>query len=334
MPNHGAGGKTSKPGGDDIHWSSSEEETNWCDICDLALQIGPDKGHQHREWQDDRDECDPLWGTGPNVHIPQSAKLPAGASPTAIDKCDSVRVEPNNESSAGLSLNDKYGPLLGIWPIDHSTAEPGAKVLSSIIFCPSRVTEFGHPGRNYLKTSPLSSQEHISSSDSAAITILNDVCSNVSLMDAGVFRSSYPASSIDTSHRLDIRGIGSSSSIGHCRIPIWIEGSRHEKGLPGTYALIEMTVEVHFVENFGHQLLLGLDTLKDYGVDFLVTKNTVTMSCGEFTYPVSSVNTKFRSVLVRARDDVVIPGCTCKCILVTSHMLPGMDYLFEPNHFL
>jgi len=105
-------------------------------------------------------------------------------------------------------------------------------------------------------------------------------------------------------------------------------------GFPGTRALIEMTVEIHLVENFGHQLLLGMDTLKDYGIDFLVTKNTATMSGGEFTYPVSFMNAKFCSVLVRAMEDVSIFRCTCKCISTTSHMLPGVNYLFEPYYFL
>jgi len=202
------------------------------------------------------------------------------------------------------------------------------------VFSPPRVTEFGHLGRNYLKTSPLSLQGRIGSYDSASIPILNDVCSNVSLMDAGTFRSNYPTTPIEVSYQLDIRGIGSSFSIGHAQVQIWMEGFRHVNGLLGTQALIEMTVEIHLVENFGHQLLLGMDMLKDYGIDFLVTKNTAMMSGGEFTCPVSSVNAKFRSVLVRAKKDVSIFRRTCKCISVTSHMLLGVDYLFEPHYFL
>jgi len=209
----------------------------------------------------------------------------------------------------------------------------GAPVTTNV-FAPPRVTEFGHPAQNYHKTSLLSSQGRIGSYDSTSIPILNNVCSNVSLMEAGTFRSSYPTTPMDVSHPLDIQGIGSFSSAGHAQVQIWMQGFRHEKRLPRTQALIEMTVEVHLVENFRHQLLFRLDTLKDYGIDFLVMKNTATMASGEFTYPVSSVNTKFWSVLVRAKEHMSIFGRTCKCISVTSHMLPGVDYLFEPHYFL
>jgi len=77
---------------------------------------------------------------------------------------------------------------------------------------------------------------------------------------------------------------------------------------------------------------MGLDTIKDYGIDFLISQSLASM--GNFTYPVASVNRKFRSVLVQLKNDVTVYGRMCKCIPITSHMMLNVDYVFEPQQFL
>ena len=130
---------------------------------------------------------------------------------------------------------------------------------------------------------------------------------------------------------MEISRIGSVQSLGFARIPIWMEGIHYEEPLDTEY-LIRINIEVHPIPNFSHGVLIGVDTIKDYGIDFLISKNLASM--GEFIYQVTSANSKFRLVLVRLKNDVTVHGRTCRCIPITSHMMPDVDYVFEPQQFL
>ena len=93
-----------------------------------------------------------------------------------------------------------------------------------------------------------------------------------------------------------------------------------------------MVIEVHLIPNFSHGILISLDTITDYGIDFLISCNLI--SIGEFTYQIRSVNRKFRSILILLRSDVTVYSQTCRCIPITSYMLPGIDYVGELHQFL
>ena len=89
-----------------------------------------------------------------------------------------------------------------------------------------------------------------------------------------------------------------------------------------------MSVEFHLLQDFEYGALLGMDTLKDYGIDLILTASTATMR--SFCYDLTSTSTKIRSVLIRLKYDVTVYGHTCEYIPISSHMLPEMDYTFEP----
>ena len=95
--------------------------------------------------------------------------------------------------------------------------------------------------------------------------------------------------------------------------------------------LIKMDIEFHKIENFVHKLLLGIDALSDYGIDlFLSTKKA---QLGPLSYPID-YNQKFRSVLIRTKDNMTVYGHTCKAIPIKSHMLLGVEYVFTPHQFV
>ncbi|KAF8439658.1 hypothetical protein BGX38DRAFT_1273241 [Terfezia claveryi] len=342
---HGAKGKTSKRGEENCPYTNSDSDTeyDWSDSseegkqkddtskgkdndkCGSLLGVGPNVLNPNTR---NDDKCDPSRGTGTIDHL--NGKIGNTCKLDQDDKCD-LFIETETIDHLSSTANEINGqiPINGEHEERDPTTTNETNDSKQKIFSAVRSKELTKPRRNYLKTSPLSSRGHIGSPHSNAIDILNDVCSNVSLIDVDTFRKNYPNVPIDTSHVLNIHGIGVSSSVGHCRIPVWMEGTKGSEK-----CLIQILVEVHLVEKFSHQLLLGLDTLVDYGVDLLVTKGIATMSGGEFSYPVSSINTKFRSVFIRVRENVSIFGRTCKCIPITSHILPNTDYLFEPNFFL
>ena len=57
----------------------------------------------------------------------------------------------------------------------------------------TRMSPFSTPGHNYLKTLPLSYRGRVGELHDQAepIGILNDVCSNITLMDYGLFKARY-----------------------------------------------------------------------------------------------------------------------------------------------
>ena len=178
-----------------------------------------------------------------------------------------------------------------------------------------------------MKCCPLTSTGCIGSISAMARNILNDVCSNVSLMDLALFNTCYDHLKMDTSHMVGVHGIGRATTTGHCKAPIWMEGHDSE----GKPCLIKMDVEFHLIENFAHGVLLGIDTLSDYGIDLFLSSKKALL--GPLSYPID-YNQKFKSVLIRAKDDITVYGRTCMKIPIKSHMLPKEEYIFTPHQFL
>jgi len=82
------------------------------------------------------------------------------------------------------------------------------------------MTPLAAPGQNYLKTLPLSSTGRIGTSDRDPISILNDVCSNITLMDFELFRKKYHDEKIYEEAKVEVNGIGSVHFMSFARIPI------------------------------------------------------------------------------------------------------------------
>jgi len=148
---------------------------------------------------------------------------------------------------------------------------------SCMVYEATRMSPFSTPGCNYLKTLPLSSRGRVGESHDQAepIGILNNVCSNITLMDYGLFKARYPRVVIHKEPKVEINGIGSVQSLGFARIPIWMEGIHHEGGVAplNTECLIRMTIEVYLIPNFSHGVQIGPDIIKDYRIDFLISRN-------------------------------------------------------------
>ena len=99
----------------------------------------------------------------------------------------------------------------------------------------------------------------------------------------------------------------------------------HDGNQSGTDCLIELTIEVHLIKDFSHGLLLGMDTIQDYSINFILSAGIATI--GNLSYAVISKG-KFRTVLIRSKRDITIVGRTCMKIPISSQMAKGMDYTF------
>ncbi|KAF8439650.1 hypothetical protein BGX38DRAFT_1144652 [Terfezia claveryi] len=194
-----------------------------------------------------------------------------------------------------------------------------------------RILQNSQPGRNYLKTVPLSSSVRIGDPTQSPRRMLNDVCSNISLIDHKTLIENYPNTIINAETRVEIHGIGRSGTIGFCSIPIWLEGYQGDINSQER-CLIEIEAEFHVLEDFSYGILLGVDALTDYGIDLMISKGR---ACAEgFSYDVEYTDSKFRSVLVRLKEDMTVGGRTCRAIPIKSHMLPDRDYVFAPHQFV
>ena len=193
------------------------------------------------------------------------------------------------------------------------------------IFIATQTNPFLGSGRNYMKYTPLSSKATIGTRvEKFQYDVLNDMCSNITLMDIDLFKMNYPEFDIKT-NQVNIIGISLASTLGHCRVPIWMEGYNVAIGMK---YLIKMVVEVHLRNNFAHSLLLGMDTLQDYSIEFSLSEGMANV--GEFRYEINHARTRFRTVLVRSKNDITIYRRMCIYTPIMSHMIDGIDYIFQP----
>ena len=184
------------------------------------------------------------------------------------------------------------------------------------------------PGRNYINCAPLSSKVRLGSPTDQPCKILNDVCSNISLIDSELLTKRYPNSELDATIKLDVKGIGKAQTMGHVKIPLWLEGAKDN----GERCLIKLEGEFHIVKNFEYGILMGIDMITDYGIDLHISKNQAVLP--RFSYEIESVKTKFQSVLIRVKSDLTVQGRMCQAVLIKSHMSPGKDYIFSSYQFL
>lgn len=194
------------------------------------------------------------------------------------------------------------------------------------VITPSAPTPTGD-GREYMKSTPLSSVARMGSEDGPTMTVLNDTCSNTSLMDRQTFKKFYPHAIINTSVRIDISGIGSAKSIGYSTVPIFMCGN-DEEGQP---ALIKMECEFHLLDHFKPLILIGIDVLKRYSVDISITTNKAILP-NDVTYPTGNRANVSREVTMYAIGPLTIPPRTCQAIPFSAEMVDGVDYMLQPHY--
>ena len=157
--------------------------------------------------------------------------------------------------------------------------------------------------------------------------MLNDICSNVSLIDSDKLRILYLHIKPNDNIKLELKGIGKTLTMGYVKIPLWVEGT----GDNGQCCLIMLEGEFHIIDDFEHGILIGIDMLTYYGIDLHISKRKATLP--GFSHDIESTNMKFQSVLLRVKHDLTIHGRTCQAILIKSYMTPGKDYIFSPYQF-
>lgn len=275
---------------------------------------------------DDHGECDLKDESGMTDHdirqqVPDEVR-------TKVKAKAQIHGEWDLNFEAGTTAHNIMQPTLSN---DHDECdledEAGMTDHGTIIDAERKMPHARIAGCNYMKCSPLTSTGHIGSTSRSPQDILNDVCSNVSLMDLILFNERYPNVKIDTTHTIKVDGIGQSATIGHCRIPVWMKGHNAN----GKACLIKMDIEFHLIENFEHRVLLGMDTLSDYGIDFHLSIGKARL--GPLSYPIT-YNQKSKTVLIHVKENTTIYGRTCKKIPIKSHMLREGEYIFTPYQFL
>src|SRR5258708_7152358 len=132
--------------------------------------------------------------------------------------------------------------------------------------------------------------------------MLNDVCSNISLIDSSRLKTLYPYAEPDDSVKLEVKGIEKMETKGYVKIPLWIEGSEDD----GQQCLIKFDREFHIVDDFEHGILIGINMLTDYGINLHISQDKAILP--GFSYEIKLIKTKFQSVLVRVKCDPTIQG--------------------------
>jgi hypothetical protein len=91
---------------------------------------------------------------------------------------------------------------------------------------------------------------------------------------------------------------------------------------------LEIDVEWHVMKGFKPGLLLGLNAMIDYDIDLCLSE--LQGSLRSYTFALDVLYCPFRSILVKTRRRVVVPGGTATVLSVTSAMVSGFDYVIDP----
>ena len=183
------------------------------------------------------------------------------------------------------------------------------------------------PGRNYIKCAPLSFKAWLGSPINKLYKILNDVCSNVSVIDSDKLRILYPHIKPNDDVKLEVKGIGKTLTMGYVKIPLWVEviGDNRQR------CLIMMEGEFYVVYDFEYGIMIGMDMVTDYRIDLHISKNKAIRP--RFSYDMKSTNMKFQSIPVNVKYDLTIHSRICRAILIKLYMTTRKDCIFCPYQF-
>jgi hypothetical protein len=182
-------------------------------------------------------------------------------------------------------------------------------------------------GKSYLRCSPLAAKFRLGSASlhEEPVPGLTDVCSNVGLIDKNLLQKHYPDTPIHPTCR-KVSGVGEKTTIGFSVIPLWLECRDDNKK---ERILVEFDVEVHVLEAFAPGLLIGLDAIRDYGIDIITSRMQGRID--GLSFPLfSTAAPKFQSVKVFSDKRIVVPGRSTVPIPVSAACMEGIDYIFTP----
>ncbi|KAI5811719.1 hypothetical protein DFH27DRAFT_621448 [Peziza echinospora] len=188
----------------------------------------------------------------------------SGAGTTGIDVETNIDNSPNecNPDGAGTLDSEFYGgcPILHVPPVLH---EIDKDVPSFRLFKPLKAT---------CKTSVSAKETY---------DILQDACSNSSLIDESFLRSHYPDAVISLGSS-QISGIGSAKTIGSAHINVWICGAKTDpvESTSVSECLIQLDLHVHILKSFAHKILMGVESLYAYGISLNPKTKTANLSDG------------------------------------------------------
>ena len=157
--------------------------------CDSLIGAGTTDASKTRD--DSEHECNSLMGAGTN---------------------DARNTECNCDSPVGARTTDTRK--------DDDIGAGIANIRSLPIIEGKRLTRSELNGRNYIKTTLLISTARIGSPSGRTQKVLNDVCSNISLIDYDLVKECYPDMTIHDDMLVKVNGIGRTRTLGHCKIPI------------------------------------------------------------------------------------------------------------------
>ena len=75
-------------------------------------------------------------------------------------------------------------------------------------------------------------------------------------------------------------GIGSARTVGYVHLPLYIDCMSRAGG---PVCKVELHFEIHLVENLPVDLIVGMDAIRAYGIDTIISRSLVTLSvngCG------------------------------------------------------
>jgi len=158
--------------------------------------------------------------------------------------------------------------------------------------------------KSYLKCTPLASLVKLSLTGQAR-RMINDVASNVGIIDEDVFYKNYPMVRVDTSIQIAIQGIGKERTKGWAVIPIYLQGMDTKLGTPCT---VRTYIEVHLIWDFKPGLLIGLDVITDYGIQVDIQGGKASIPHQQFEYTLETGRSPRSSVLVKVAKAMEILG--------------------------
>lgn len=213
---------------------------------------------------------------------------------------------------------------------DKTTEDPTSPKAQRKLIRINRPKQFKADGKSYLRCSPMTAKFRLGSETNPVEMGLTDLYSNTGIISRATLEKYYPNETINPCIN-NITGVGSRQTIGWVVVPVFIDCSNEKN----EQLCVSMDAELYVVERFSVPLLLGLDFFMDYGIEISIRHREASISIagvGECKFPLfSSPSTKYKDVIVKSSERVIIPGQCVQVISIKAPMAPGIDYSFTPT---
>lgn len=306
-------------------WRKNEKE-------DKSMELDPERGRNSKEKDHEgtelpnKKEMEPIPGEG--------LRWPVGGDVSGLGQMtsESARCLPTGDpngcppppQNVQQTNNDSKSHLIP----PNSTRKTDKQSAPRTIRL-DRPKPFKADGKSYLRCSPMSTKVRLGSSKSIEEKGLVDPCSNTGIINKRTFDKYYPNEKINPVIN-EIKGVGRKKTIGWAIIPIFIDCIDEDD----IECCVEFDIEVYVVEYFAVPLLIGLDALKDYGIELSTNflAGSIPTEGNNLLFPLSCDSGRYQSVLVKSSERIVIPGRVAQAIKIKSPaMCQGINYIFSPS---